>query len=256
MALKGKVAIVTGGANGIGRAIATELAERGASVAIADVRPDHASSAAEELVSRGLRAQEFAVDVSDAPQVDGMVREVIDAFGRVDILASNVGIGQNVPFLEMEVAEWDELLAVNLRGAFLCSQPVARHMVSSGRGGRIIFTASTAAENARTNAAAYCASKGGLLQLMRVLALELGPHQITVNAVGPGLTITASPVREEPSETYQAAFLRDVPLGRTGSPTEMARTVAFLASDDSAYITGQVIYVDGGYSAGKLSVHD
>ena len=91
---------------------------------------------------------------------------------------------------------------------------------------------------------------------MRVMALELGPHQITVNAVGPGLTITGSPVREEPSETYRAAFLRNVPLGRTGSPAEMARAVAFLASDDSSYITGQVIYVDGGYSAGKLSVHD
>ncbi len=154
----------------------------------------------------------------------------------------------------MEVAEWDSLFAVNLRGAFLCSQAVAKHMVSSGHGGRIVFTASTAAENARTNAAAYCATKGGLLQLMKVMALELGPHRITVNAVGPGLTITGSPVREEPNETYQAAFLKHVPLGRTGSPAEMARTVAFLASDDSAYITGQVIYVDGGYSAGKFSV--
>ena len=256
MALTGKVAIVTGGANGIGKAVATELAEQGTSVAIADIRPDHASAAATELSSRGLRAQGFAVDVSDASQVDGMVREVVDAFGRVDILASNVGIGQNVPFLEMEVAEWDSLLAVNLRGAFLCSQAVAKQMISAGQGGRIVFTASTAAENARTNAAAYCASKAGLLQLMRVMALELGPHQITVNAVGPGLTITGSPVREEPSETYQAAFLRDVPLGRTGRPAEMAHAVAFLASDDSAYITGQVIYVDGGYSAGKFSVHD
>ncbi len=255
MVLTGKVAIVTGGANGIGKAIATELAEQGASVAIADIRPDHADVAATELASRGLRAKGFAVDVSDASQVDGMVREVVNAFGKLDILASNAGIGQSVPFLEMEVAEWDKVLAVNLRGAFLCSQAVAKHMVSSGQGGRIVFTASTAAENARTNAAAYCASKGGLLQLMKVLALELGPHQITVNAVGPGLTITGSPVRDEPSETYQAAFLRDVPLGRTGSPAEMARAVAFLASDDSAYITGQVIYVDGGYSAGKLSVH-
>ena len=256
MALEGKVAIITGGANGIGKAIATELAEQGASVAIADIRADHASTAAAELSSRGLSARGLAVDVSNGQQVDDMVREVVDAFGKVDILASNAGLGQNVPFLEMEVAEWDTLLAVNLRGAFLCSQAVAKQMVSSGQGGRIVFTASTAAENARTNAAAYCASKGGLLQLMRVMALELGPHQITVNAVGPGLTITGSPVREEPTETYQAAFLRNVPLGRTGSPAEMARAVAFLASDGSGYITGQVIYVDGGYSAGKLSVHD
>ena len=129
-------------------------------------------------------------------------------------------------------------------------------MVRRGRGGRIINTVSTAGSNARVAAAVYCASKAGLMQFTRALALELGPYGITVNAVGPGLTLTDSPVRNAPTEEYQRAFVGQVTMGRAGTPVDVARTMTFLASPESEYINGQVIFVDGGYSAGKLSVRD
>ena len=256
MELDGKIAIVTGGASGLGRAIATRLAEDGAVVAIADQLEDVGRETAGELGERGFSARAFSVDVSDAEGVAQMVRSVIEAFGAVDILVNNAGIGQHRAILGMPVDEWDRLLSVNLKGAFLCSQAVARQMVSRGQGGRIINIVSTAAENARVNAAAYCASKAGLLQFTRVLAQELGGHGITANAVGPGMTITGSPLRQPPSEAYQGAFLKEVPLARPGRPQDIAQAVAFLASSQADYITGQAIYVDGGYSAGKLSVRD
>ncbi len=256
MEFAGKVAIVTGGASGIGQAIATELTENGATVAIADQLEDVGPETARGLESRGFKASFFPVDVSDAAEVESMVKSVVEAYGAVDILVNNAGIGQRCSILEMAVDEWDRVLAVNLKGAFLCSQAVGKEMVKQGTGGRIISIVSTAAENARVNAAAYCASKAGILQFTRVLAQELGQYGITANAVGPGLTVTGSPLREPPSEVYLGAFLKEVPLARPGDPRDVALTVAFLASPRADYITGQVIYADGGYSAGKLSVQD
>ena len=256
MELDGKVAIVTGGASGIGRAIATILAENGAAVAIADLLEDVGQETARELERRGFSTQAFPVDVSDAARVEQTVGRVVEQFGAVDILVNNAGIGQHRAVMDMAVEEWERVLSVNLKGPFLFSQAVARGMVARGQGGRIICIVSTAAENARINAAAYCASKAGLLQFTRVLAQELGPHGITANAVGPGMTITGSPLRQPPSEGYQGAFLKEVPLARPGSPEDIAQAVAFLASPRAAYVTGQVIYADGGYSAGKLSVRD
>ena len=251
-----KVAIVTGGASGIGQAIATELAENGATVAIADFLEDVGQETARGLEARGFKAKAFPVDVSDAAQVELLFKNVVETYGGVDILVNNAGIGQRSAILEMAVDEWERILAVNLKGAFLCAQSAAKEMVKQGRGGRIISIVSTAAENARVNAAAYCASKAGLLQFTRVLAQELGPYGITANAVGPGLTLTGSTLREPPSEAYLGAFLKEVPLARPGHPRDIAQAVAFLASPRAEYITGQVIYADGGYSAGKLSVQD
>ena len=251
-----KVAIVTGGASGIGQAIATELAENGATVAIADFLEDVGQETARGLEARGFKAKAFPVDVSDAAQVQLLFKNVVETYGGVDILVNNAGIGQRSAILEMAVDEWERILAVNLKGAFLCAQSAAKEMVKQGRGGRIISIVSTAAENARVNAAAYCASKAGLLQFTRVLAQELGPYGITANAVGPGLTLTGSTLREPPSEAYLGAFLKEVPLARPGHPRDIAQAVAFLASPRAEYITGQVIYADGGYSAGKLSVQD
>ena len=193
MEFAGKVAIVTGGASGIGQAIAIELAENGATVAIADQLEDVGPETARGLESRGFKASFFPVDASDAAQVESMVKSVVEAYGAVDILVNNAGIGQRCSILEMAVDEWDRVLAVNLKGAFLCSQAVGKEMVKQGTGGRIISIVSTAAENARVNAAAYCASKAGILQFTRVLAQELGQYGITANAVGPGLTVTGSP---------------------------------------------------------------
>ena len=256
MEFDGKVAIVTGGASGIGKAITTELAENGATVTIADLLEDVGRETAQGLEARGLKAKVFPVDVSDAAQVRAMVESVAETYGGVDILVNNAGIGQRCAILEMSVEEWERILAVNLKGAFLCAQAAAKEMVKRGRGGRIVSIVSTAAENARVNAAAYCASKAGILQFTRVLAQELGQYGITANAVGPGLTVTGSPLREPVSETYLGAFLKEVPLARPGSPKDIAKAVAFLASPSADYITGQVIYADGGYSAGKLSVQD
>ena len=256
MELGERVAIVTGGAAGIGQSIATVLAENGATVAVADVQEDAARETARELEAKGYSAKAFTVDVSDAAQVQKLVQNVAETLGPVDILVNNAGIGQSRAVLDMEPDEWDRLLSVNLKGAFLCAQASARQMVNRGRGGRIISIISTAATNARVNAAAYCASKAGLLQLTRVLALELGRYGITANAVGPGLTITDSPVRSAPSEIYQGAFLKEVPLARPGRPRDIAQAVAFLASPAAEYISGQALFVDGGYSAGKLSVRD
>ena len=167
---------------------------------------------------------------------------------------NDAGVGHNSGVLEITEAEWDRIMAVNLKGAFLCSRAAARAMIDQGEGGRIISIASTAGENARVNSAAYSASKAGLLQFTRVLAMELGPHGVTVNAVAPGLTMTGSPVWSPPSEAYQKSFIEQTALGRTGTPQDIAEAVAFLASPQAGYITGQALFVDGGYSAGKLSV--
>ena len=256
MELAGKSAIVTGGAAGLGKALATALAERGVAVAVTDVRDDHARETAQELAARGLNAAAFPVDVSNDAQVKDLIEEVVKTFGALDILVNNAGIAQRHSVLDMTEEEWDSIMAVNLKGAFLCARAAARSMVDRGRGGRIINIVSTAAENARVNAAAYCASKAGLIQLTRVLAMELGPHGITANAVGPGMTDTGSALKPPPTEAYRRSFVNEVPLARPGRASDVSQAVAFLASPGAEYISGQVLYVDGGYSAGKLSVRE
>lgn len=254
MRLEGQIAIVTGGAHGLGRAIALRLADDGADVMVADVLGADAEVVAESVRVKGRRSSSFQVDVSDSGAVGAMVAETVETFGRVDLLVNNAGVSGEAGLLEMEEAHWDRIMGVNLKGNFLCSQAVAREMVARGEGGRIINITSTAGANARPRASAYGASKAGIIQFTRVLALELGHHGITVNAVGPGMTLTGSEVKQPPTDEYQAAFVGQVPLGRAGEPADIAAAVAFLASPDAAYINGQVIFVDGGYSAGKLSV--
>ena len=254
MRLEGQIAIVTGGAHGLGRAIALRLADDGADVMVADVLGADAEVVAESVRVKGRRSSSFQVDVSDSGAVGAMVAETVETFGRVDLLVNNAGVSGEAGLLEMEEAHWDRIMGVNLKGNFLCSQAVAREMVARGEGGRIINITSTAGANARPRASAYGASKAGIIQFTRVLALELGHHGITVNAIGPGMTLTGSEVKQPPTDEYQAAFVGQVPLGRAGEPADIAAAVAFLASPDAAYINGQVIFVDGGYSAGKLSV--
>ena len=252
MDLSGKSAIVTGSGSGIGRQIAATLAGSGASITVADLNLEGAEETVRRIEESGGTARAMQTDVSNGGQVDALVTATAAVYGAVDILVNNAGFGFNSSIVDMREEDWDRVLAVNLKGQFLCSQAVARRMIEQGTGGRIVNIASTAAANARYEGGAYCAAKAGVVQLTKVLALELGPYGITANAVGPGFTETEG--SSDASEEYRTNFLVQVAAGRTGQPTDIANTVLFLASPLAGYVNGQVVYVDGGYSAGKLTV--
>jgi 3-oxoacyl-[acyl-carrier protein] reductase len=250
----GKVAIVTGAASGISRVIATRFAEAGARTVIADVDDEWGEPAADDLTRRGLAALYCHTDVRDSAQVDGMVAEAVRRFGRVDILVHGAGVSVHGEVVDLSDDEWDLQVDVQLRGAFVLSRAVARRLIAQGEGGRIVLIGSTAGNNARPRSGPHAASKAAEIQLARVMALELGRYGITSNVVSPGLTNIANISRTVQSPEYQQVFVRQVPLGRLGTPDEIADAVLFIASDQARFITGQVLYVDGGYSAGKLSV--
>ena len=250
--LSGKSAIVTGAASGIGREIALTLGLNGASVTVADCNLDGAEGVARRIVESQGTARAALVDVTDSREVDELVTSTVEAYGSVDVLVNVAGFGFNSRIVDMREEDWDLVLGVNLKGQFLCCRAVARRMVEQGTGGRIVNIASTAANNARYAGGAYCAAKAGVVQLTKVLALELGEHGITVNAVGPGFTET--PATVETSGEYRSNFLAQVSAGRSGQPADIANAVLFLVSPSSGYVNGQAIYVDGGYSAGKLTV--
>ena len=252
MNLSGKSAIVTGAASGIGREIALTLAANGAQVTVADINPEGAASVAGQIAESGGMAVVAQVDVTDSERVNSMVEAATSAFGSLDILVNVAGFGFNSRIVDMREEDWDLVLGVNLKGQFLCCRAAARRMIEQGQGGRIVNIASTAANNARYEGGAYCAAKAGVVQLTKVLALELGEYGITVNAVGPGFTET--PATVESSDEYRSNFLAQVPAGRSGRTSDIANAVLFLASPLAEYVNGQAIYVDGGYSAGKLTV--
>ena len=252
MNLSGKSAIVTGSASGIGREIALTLAANGASVTVADINPEGAEAVAAQIRDSDGSATAARVDVTDSTQVEAVADASVAAFGSLDILVNVAGFGFNSPIVDMQEEDWDRVLGVNLKGQFLCSRAAARRMIAQGTGGRIVNIASTAANNARYAGGAYCAAKAGVVQFTKVLALELGEYGITVNAVGPGFTET--PATVESSDEYRSNFLSQVPAGRSGRTSDIANAVLFLAPPTSEYINGQAIYVDGGYSAGKLTV--
>jgi NAD(P)-dependent dehydrogenase (short-subunit alcohol dehydrogenase family) len=252
MDLENKSAIVTGSASGIGREVVLTLAANGASVTVADRNLQGAETVVRQILEAGGTARAVEVDVTDRGRVASMVEETVAASGSLDIFVNVAGFGFNSRIVDMAEDDWDRVLDVNLKGQFLCCQAAGRQMMQQGKGGRIVNIASTAANNARYEGGAYCAAKAGVVQLTRVLALELGEFGITVNAVGPGFTET--PATVESSDEYRTNFLAQVPAGRSGRTSDIANTVLFLASPQAEYINGQVIYVDGGYSAGKLSV--
>ena len=252
MTLSGKSAIVTGSASGIGREIALTLAADGASITVADRNLEGAEAVARQIMESGGAARAAQVDVTNSGQVDAAVGGAAEAYGSVDILVNVAGFGFNSPIIDMREDDWDLVLGVNLKGQFLCARAAARRMIQQGNGGRIVNIASTAANNARYAGGAYCAAKAGVVQLTKVLALELGEYGITVNAVGPGFTET--PATVESSDEYRSNFLAQVPAGRSGRTSDIANAVLFLASPSAEYVNGQAIYVDGGYSAGKLTV--
>jgi len=248
MRLNGKVAIVTGAARGIGRAIALRFAEEGARVAVVDVREDEGGRTVRLIEAAGGEATFVVTDVSIAQQVQEMVETVLQRWSTVDILVNDAGICPFEGFLEMPETLWDQVLDVNLKGYFLCSQAVARVMVERGIKGRIIAISSISAEFGGSAQAHYCASKAGINLLVKSMAISLGPHGITCNAVLPGTVETDANRHVLADPEVRAYWSRRAPLGRLGAPEDIAGPVLFFASDDSAWCTGAMLVVDGGTS--------
>ena len=249
--LTAKVAVVTGSARGLGRALAGGLAESGASVVVCDRDEEGAHRAVEELSRAGHRAIAHGVDVADPASGSKLIDGAVRAFGRVDVWVSNAAVDAPEPVLEVTRANWERVLAVNLSGAFYGAQLAARRMVAQGSGGSIINISSIAATSGIRNLAAYSAAKAGLNQLTRVMALELAASKIRVNAVAPGYleNVMEGAAAEHADPAMDAQIRAFTPLGRRARLSEIVGPVVFLASDASSYITGAVLCVDGGYSA-------
>ena len=240
---KRKTALITGAGQGIGRGIAVRLARDGYNIAIADINLNNLAEAAQEISALGVRVLKIEADVSNVHDVQHMIQATVDEFDSLDVLVNNAGIYPFTPFMDITEEQWDKVIAVNLKSVFLCSQAAARIMPD---GSRIIMTSSVASMLGFSGLVHYCASKGGINGLVRALALELAPRQITVNAVAPGSIIT--PGTSNTDEGSQKATMAKIPLGRLGKPQDIAAAVAFLASEGAGYITGQVLVVDGGWT--------
>ncbi|WP_433831791.1 3-oxoacyl-ACP reductase FabG [Actinoplanes sp. CA-015351] len=244
-----RVAIVTGAARGIGAATAVKLASEGAAVAVLDLSLEAGTALADQIRESGGTAVAFSCDVADEAQVDAVVDKVAGEFGSVDVLVNNAGVLRDNLLHKMSSSDWDIVMNVHLRGAFLCSRAAQRHMVPQ-RSGKIVNTSSVSALGNRGQAN-YAAAKAGIQGLTRTLAMELGPFGINVNAVAPGFIVTemtdATAARVGiAAEDMQAKAAEITPLRRVGQPSDIANVVAFLASDAASFITGQTIYVDGG----------
>jgi acetoin reductase-like protein len=253
--LNGKVAIVTGGAQGMGRAISLRYAQEGASVVVADMNIEGAQNVAGEIGDAGGKAVAVAVDVRNQEQVQAMVEAAVAHFGGLDILVNNAGVGKIIPFLDTTEADWDFMFDINCKGLLWCSQAAARQMIAQGRGGKIINLASQAGRRGEALVLAYCASKACVISMNQSIALALAPHKINVNAIAPGIVDT--PFWDEVDKQFakllnmeigepKRTFIQSIPLGRIEQPEDVTGTAVFLASSDSDYITQQTFNVDGG----------
>ncbi len=241
--LKGKVAIVTGGSRGIGRAIAQALSREGAIVVVCSRSLDANRETAEQINSEGGSAHPLQIDVTDSDSVTALVKSVVAKFSRIDILVNNAGVTADNLILRLKEADWDSVIDTNLKGTFNCIKAVARTMIKQ-RGGKIINIASVVGMVGNAGQANYCASKAGIIGLTKSAARELGSRGITVNCVAPGLIETA--MTDALTDEAKKEVTRLIPLGRVGKPEDVAGVVKFLASPAADYITGEVIRADGG----------
>jgi glucose 1-dehydrogenase len=253
--LQDKVAIVTGAGTGIGQAVALAFAEAGASVVV-----DYVGKAAvsEDTISKisamGRKSLGVEADISVLSDVNNLIQKTVATFGSLDIFVNNAGIEKKFAFVDYPLDEWLKIMAVNLTGPFLCSQAAAKQMIQQGKGGRIINISSIHEDLPMPTNAPYCASKGGLRMLMRTIAVELAPHQITVNNIGPGAIYTPIDKDVESDAKLEDQILAEIPMGRWGKPEEVAQLALYLASDAAAYVTGSTHFIDGGMlrNAGRL----
>lgn len=248
MKLEGKIALVTGAGGGIGRGIAVELAANGADVVV-NYRSDQdeAEETARQVRAHGRQALVVGADVGQPDQVDGLFAALDDAFGRIDILVNNAGHGGGKRVHESTFEDWERVIRSNLHGPFLCSRLAAQRMIAQGGGGRIVNITSVHQEACTAGGGAYCASKAGLRNLTRTMALELGPYGVTVNNVAPGMILTAMNQRALDDSDYLDFAEALIPLRRAGRPSDIARMTVFLCSDDGGYCTGSTHFVDGGW---------
>ncbi|MGB6844508.1 MAG: SDR family oxidoreductase [Candidatus Acidiferrales bacterium] len=255
MKLQNKVAVVTGAASGIGKAIATTMAREGASVVIDYVGdPAGANGVVQAIQASGGKSVAVSADVSNPAQVNELIQKTVGAFGRLDIFVNNAGIEYKHPFPEFPFDLWQKVIAVDLTGPFLCAQAAAKIMIRQGSGGRIINISSVHEDLPMPTNAPYCAAKGGLRMLMRTIAVELAPHKITVNNIAPGAIFTPIDADVEANRSIEGKLMAEIPLGRWGKPEEVADLAVFIASDSAAYCTGGTFFIDGGMirQAGSL----
>ena len=243
MELTGKVALVTGAAQGIGKAVALMLARNGADIVVSDVNVEKAQETSQEIQSLGRKALALKVDVSRPDDVDRMVQTIVEQFGRIDILVNNAGIARDKLILRLTEEDWDAVLDVNLKGTFNCTKAVVRHMMKQ-RSGKIVNIASVVGEMGNAGQANYAASKAGVIGLTKTIAREFAQRGITVNAIAPGYIQT--PMTDALPEKAKEELKRMIPMERLGQPEDVANAVLFLVSEASSYITGQVLNVNGG----------
>jgi 3-oxoacyl-[acyl-carrier protein] reductase len=243
MAFKGQVALITGGARGIGKAIALSLAKKGANLVIADISSESARETAGEMEALGVKAMPVALDVSKSAEVSRAIEVIGKEFGRLDILVNNAGITRDGLILRMKEEDWDAVIGINLKGVFLCSKEAVKVMVKQ-RYGRIVNIASVVAFMGNPGQANYSASKAGIVGLTKTIAKEYASRGITANAVAPGFISTA--MTDALAENVRQEMLKSIPIGKFGSVDDVANAVVFLSSPETGYITGQVIHVNGG----------
>jgi NAD(P)-dependent dehydrogenase (short-subunit alcohol dehydrogenase family) len=247
--LDGKVAIVTGGASGIGKRTVEVFVEEGARVLVADLDADGIGALIGQLGHNYVDGA--VVDIRDEVAVERMVAQAVRRFGRLDVAFNNAGVGGFSPIQEYPLEEFERVLSICLTGTFLCIKHESKHLIEAGHGGSIVNIASLNAQQATEGFAAYCSAKAGVAMLTKVAALELGRHRIRVNAIGPGLIHTPATTTLQTLPGVYDAFLHESPMGRAGEPEDVARLAVYLGSDASSLMTGQTLYIDGGQSLKK-----